>query len=70
VGNLCIPGNPMPWEEEVVDPRDKSYATNLALPLDIEIEASNGASDYGIYIYFNFFFYLILLYKVINMESL
>jgi phosphoribosylformylglycinamidine (FGAM) synthase-like enzyme len=23
------------------------YATNLALPLNIEIEASNGASDYG-----------------------
>lgn len=42
VGNLNIPGYDMPWE-------DKSfiYPSNLAAPLDIEVEASNGASDYG-----------------------
>ncbi|MGD2123662.1 MAG: phosphoribosylformylglycinamidine synthase [Gemmatimonadota bacterium] len=42
VGNLQIPGYPLPWE----DPEFR-YPTNLASPLDIEIEASNGASDYG-----------------------
>jgi len=42
VGNLYIPGYELPWE----DP-DFRYPTNLASPLDIEIEASNGASDYG-----------------------
>lgn len=42
VGNLLIPGYDLPWE-------DKSfvYPGNLATPLRIEIEASNGASDYG-----------------------
>lgn len=42
VGNLLIPGYELPWE-------DKSfvYPDNLASPLKIEIEASNGASDYG-----------------------
>lgn len=42
VGNLLIPGYDLPWE-------DKSfvYPSNLASPLQIEIEASNGASDYG-----------------------
>lgn len=42
VGNLQIPGYELPWE-------DKSfvYPSNLALPLDIEIKASDGASDYG-----------------------
>ena len=42
VGNLNIPGYELPWE-------DKSfvYPTNLASPLRIEIEASDGASDYG-----------------------
>ncbi len=42
VGNLQIPGYELPWE-------DKSfcYPSNLASPLAIEIEASNGASDYG-----------------------
>eukprot|EP00548_Thalassiothrix_antarctica_P001561 CAMPEP_0194131076 /NCGR_PEP_ID=MMETSP0152-20130528/1914_1 /TAXON_ID=1049557 /ORGANISM="Thalassiothrix antarctica, Strain L6-D1" /LENGTH=1316 /DNA_ID=CAMNT_0038825737 /DNA_START=39 /DNA_END=3989 /DNA_ORIENTATION=+ len=42
VGNLQIPGYEQPWE-------DKSfiYPSNLSLPLDIEINASNGASDYG-----------------------
>jgi phosphoribosylformylglycinamidine synthase len=42
VGNLRIPGYPLPWE----DP-DFRYPDNLASPLRIEIEASNGASDYG-----------------------
>merc|ERR1719162_1440224 len=42
VGNLQIPGYDLPWE-------DKSflYPSNLAAPLDIEIKASDGASDYG-----------------------
>lgn len=42
VGNLLIPEYELPWE-------DKSfrYPNNLAKPLQIEIEASNGASDYG-----------------------
>lgn len=42
VGNLNIPGYPLPWEDETF-----VYPSNLAVPLDIEIEASNGASDYG-----------------------
>jgi phosphoribosylformylglycinamidine synthase len=42
VGNLRIPGYPLPWE----DPEFR-YPANLASPLEIEIEASNGASDYG-----------------------
>ncbi|GAB4388737.1 MAG: phosphoribosylformylglycinamidine synthase [Thermodesulfovibrionales bacterium] len=42
VGNLLIPGYPLPWE----DP-GAAYPGNLASPLQIEIEASNGASDYG-----------------------
>ncbi|MCK5379644.1 MAG: phosphoribosylformylglycinamidine synthase, partial [Acidobacteria bacterium] len=42
VGNLQIPGYPLPWE----DPTFR-YPPNLASPLEIEIEASNGASDYG-----------------------
>lgn len=42
VGNLNIPGYSLPWE----DPSFQ-YPPNLALPLQIEIEASNGASDYG-----------------------
>jgi len=42
VGNLQIPGYDLPWE-------DKSfvYPGNLAPPLQIEVEASDGASDYG-----------------------
>lgn len=42
VGNLLIPGYELPWE-------DKSfvYPSNLASPLNIEIKASDGASDYG-----------------------
>ncbi|MEJ2215654.1 MAG: phosphoribosylformylglycinamidine synthase [Gemmatimonadota bacterium] len=42
VGNLRIPGYPLPWE----DPHFR-YPANLASPLQIEIHASNGASDYG-----------------------
>lgn len=42
VGNLRIPGYELPWEN-----KEFSYPANLASPLDIEIEASNGASDYG-----------------------
>ncbi|XP_074095633.1 phosphoribosylformylglycinamidine synthase [Cotesia typhae] len=41
VGNLFIPGYNLPWEV----PAD--YPSNLASPLDIIVEASNGASDYG-----------------------
>lgn len=42
VGNLRIPNYPLPWEDETFE-----YPGNLASPLQIEIEASNGASDYG-----------------------
>jgi len=42
VGNLRLPNYELPWE----DP-DFRYPPNLASPLAIEIEASNGASDYG-----------------------
>jgi len=42
VGNLRIPGYPLLWEEASFE-----YPFNLATPLQIEIEASNGASDYG-----------------------
>jgi phosphoribosylformylglycinamidine synthase len=42
VGNLRLPGYELPWE----DP-EFGYPPNLASPLAIEIEASNGASDYG-----------------------
>ncbi|MHB8811022.1 MAG: phosphoribosylformylglycinamidine synthase, partial [Desulfobulbaceae bacterium] len=41
VGNLHIPGYDLPWEVRYPEP------DNLASPLRIEIEASNGASDYG-----------------------
>ncbi len=41
VGNLHIPGYEMSWEESYPCP------DNLAPALEIEIEASNGASDYG-----------------------
>ena len=44
VGNLNIPGQPMPWEPPV---DQTPYPNNLAKPLNICIEASNGASDYG-----------------------
>ena len=41
-GNLLIPGYKLDWEcpSEV-------YPNNFAKPLEIAIEASNGASDYG-----------------------
>jgi phosphoribosylformylglycinamidine synthase len=42
VGNLLIPGYLLPWENA-----SYAYPHNLASPLQIEIEASNGASDYG-----------------------
>jgi phosphoribosylformylglycinamidine synthase len=42
VGNLHIPGYPLPWEDATF-----AYPPNLASPLTIEVEASNGASDYG-----------------------
>jgi phosphoribosylformylglycinamidine synthase len=42
VGNLRIPGYDLPWEDETF-----VYPSNLASPLEIEIQASNGASDYG-----------------------
>ncbi|MBM4128553.1 MAG: phosphoribosylformylglycinamidine synthase [Nitrospira sp.] len=42
VGNLQIPGYLQPWEDQSFE-----YPPNLASPLQIEIEASNGASDYG-----------------------
>ncbi len=42
VGNLRIPGYRLPWEDPSFE-----YPGNLATPLSIEIEASNGASDYG-----------------------
>uniref|UniRef100_X1ZKR9 Phosphoribosylformylglycinamidine synthase n=1 Tax=Capitella teleta TaxID=283909 RepID=X1ZKR9_CAPTE len=41
-GNLLIPGYTMPWEDSSF-----IYPGNFARPLDIAIEASNGASDYG-----------------------
>jgi phosphoribosylformylglycinamidine synthase len=42
VGNLLIPGYELPWEDSSF-----TYPGNLASPLEIEIQASNGASDYG-----------------------
>lgn len=42
VGNLYIPGYDLPWETKGL-----AYPDNLASPLQIEIQASNGASDYG-----------------------
>ncbi|KAL3879788.1 hypothetical protein ACJMK2_032071, partial [Sinanodonta woodiana] len=41
-GNLLIPGYDLPWEE-----KEWEYPENFARPLEICIEASNGASDYG-----------------------
>ncbi|KAJ8298146.1 hypothetical protein KUTeg_024677 [Tegillarca granosa] len=41
-GNLNIPGYNLPWEDQTF-----VYPQNFALPLEIAIEASNGASDYG-----------------------
>ncbi|TAK95329.1 phosphoribosylformylglycinamidine synthase, partial [Patescibacteria group bacterium] len=42
VGNLRIPGYNLPWED-----KNFKYPENLAAPLKIQIDASNGASDYG-----------------------
>jgi len=42
VGNLQIPDYRLPWEDSTFP-----YPENLASPLAIEVEASNGASDYG-----------------------
>jgi len=42
IGNLYIPNYTLPWE----DPSFK-YPDNIAKPLKIIIDASNGASDYG-----------------------
>lgn len=42
VGNLNIPEYDLPWEDKTF-----VYPNNLATPLQIQIEASNGASDYG-----------------------
>ena len=42
VANLQIPDYGLPWEE-----KSFVYPSNLASGLEIEIEASNGASDYG-----------------------
>ncbi len=42
VGNLNISGYDLPWEDKAF-----KYPSNLVTPLEIEIEASNGASDYG-----------------------
>jgi len=42
VGNLQIPGYDLPWEDKTF-----VYPNNLAAPMDIEIKASDGASDYG-----------------------
>lgn len=42
VGNLRVPGYPLPWEAA-----GERYPAALASPLDIAIEASSGASDYG-----------------------
>lgn len=42
VGNLNIAGHPLPWEDS-----SAAYPPNLALPVTIIVEASNGASDYG-----------------------
>ncbi|XP_026146936.1 phosphoribosylformylglycinamidine synthase-like [Carassius auratus] len=41
-GNLHIPGFVLPWEEEGWE-----YPSSFAPPLQVAIEASDGASDYG-----------------------
>lgn len=41
-GNLLIPGYELPWEN-----KDFPYPSNLATSLEVEIKASDGASDYG-----------------------
>jgi phosphoribosylformylglycinamidine synthase len=46
VGNLHIPGYDLPWESSEEN-KKWNYPRKYATPLHIEIEASNGASDYG-----------------------
>jgi len=41
-GNLLIPDYPLPWEETNVP-----YPDNFARSVEVAVEASNGASDYG-----------------------
>jgi phosphoribosylformylglycinamidine synthase len=41
VGQLHMPHHALPWETLT------DYSTTLASPLDIQVQASNGASDYG-----------------------
>uniref|UniRef100_A0AAY4D7H6 Phosphoribosylformylglycinamidine synthase n=1 Tax=Denticeps clupeoides TaxID=299321 RepID=A0AAY4D7H6_9TELE len=41
-GNLHIPGFPLPWEESAA-----TYPSSFATPLQVAIQASDGASDYG-----------------------
>ncbi|KAM4632592.1 phosphoribosylformylglycinamidine synthase [Discoglossus pictus] len=41
-GNLQIPGYSLPWEDSSF-----KYPPQFASPLEVAIEASNGASDYG-----------------------
>lgn len=61
VGNLHILDCPMPWEQEMPV---ELYSSTLAAPCDIAIQASNGASDYGI-IFMSVFTFL----KETNMVS-
>ena len=42
MGSLRIPGYDLPWEDS-----NAPLPSNLATPLQIQIQASNGASDYG-----------------------
>jgi len=42
VGNLLIPGYPLPWEDPALP-----YPHEVSRPLDILIQGSNGVSDYG-----------------------
>jgi len=42
VGNLQIPGYKLPWEVDTF-----KYPPNMASPLQILVDASNGASDFG-----------------------
>ena len=47
VGNLRIPGHELPWETTEAERGSANYPDNMATPLQIAVEASNGASDYG-----------------------
>ena len=39
---MCFSGYDLPWEK-----KDFVYPSNFAPPLDVIVQASNGASDYG-----------------------